>query len=68
LKHPECTVPRHISRTLQFDLNAHKTDSTPYLSHINVFVLQHSKDLATVYAVCNMKFSLVTCLKKDPNV
>jgi hypothetical protein len=27
LKHPEYTVPRNISRTLQFDLNANKTES-----------------------------------------
>jgi hypothetical protein len=32
LKHPECTVPRDVSRTLQFDLNARR-QSTLHLSH-----------------------------------
>jgi hypothetical protein len=32
-KHPECTVPHHISCPLQFDLNAHKTESKLYLSN-----------------------------------
>jgi hypothetical protein len=62
LKHPECTV-RHISRTLQFDLSAHKTESTLYLSH-GSSVWQNSKDLAAVYVIEKMEFSLVTFLQK----
>jgi hypothetical protein len=33
LKHSERTVPHDISHALQFDLNAHKTESTMCLSH-----------------------------------
>jgi hypothetical protein len=40
-------------------LNLHCISAT-----VEVFVRQHSKDLAAVYAVGNKKFSLVTFLQK----
>jgi hypothetical protein len=52
LKYPECIVPLHISRTLQFDWNTHKTEFT-LSAMVQVFVWYHSKDLAAVYAIGN---------------
>jgi hypothetical protein len=58
LKHPECTFPRHISRTLQFDLNARKLSLHCVSASAEMFVWQKSKDLATVHTVGNNKFLL----------
>jgi hypothetical protein len=50
IKHPECTLPRHSSRILQFHLNARQL-SLHCISATLKCVWQHSTDSAAVYIV-----------------